>query len=131
MITYSSSSSALYSTTSFSFLLDFTGPCFMQCLGALGGLGAYSSVEGDVALSLSSLRNCLAASALLQMASTLQEFWCQFGGGWDSLSFRKLLEECWVIGINGEVILSMFMSMVLPGRGTVPTHFGAVIEATI
>ena len=64
MITYSSSSSALYLITSFCFLLDFIGPCFMQCLGALGKLDTYSSVEGDVDLSLSSSRNCLAALAL-------------------------------------------------------------------
>ena len=41
----------------------------MQCLGALGGLGIYSSVERDIDLSLSSSRNCLAALALWQMTN--------------------------------------------------------------
>ena len=39
------------------------------------------------------------------------ELLCKLGGGWDNLSFSKLLKEYWVIGINGEVILSMFVSM--------------------
>ena len=51
-------------------MLDFTGPCFMHCLGASGGLGSCSSVKGNVDLSLSSSRNCLAAIGLLQMIST-------------------------------------------------------------
>ena len=40
-------------------------PCFAQCLGASGGLKVCSAEEGNVDLSLSSSRNCLAALALL------------------------------------------------------------------
>ena len=62
METYSSSSLTL---DSFHFLLDFTGPCFMHHLGALGGLDSCFSIKGNVDLSLSSSRNCLAAIAHL------------------------------------------------------------------
>ena len=69
MVTYSSSSLVLDSTISFHFLLDFTGSCFMYHLGASGGLGSFSSIEGNIDLSLSSSRYCLAAIAHLQMIS--------------------------------------------------------------
>ena len=66
MIIYSLSSLIL---DSFHFLLGFTGPCFMHCLGTLGGLDSCFSIKGNVDLSHSSLRNCLAAIAWLCMIS--------------------------------------------------------------
>ena len=68
MVTYLSSSLVLDSTTSFCFLLDLTEPCFMHHLGA-GGLGLCSPIKGNIDLSLSSSRNCLAAIPHLQMIS--------------------------------------------------------------
>ena len=131
MVTYSSSSLVFDSTTSFHFLLDFTGPCFMHCLGASGGLGSCSSVKGNVDLSFSSFKKLFGCYSLFVNDVNMGEFWSNFGGRWDSLSFSKLLKECRVIGINGEVIVSILTSMVLPSGGTVPVHFQAIVKTTI
>ena len=56
------------------------------------------------------------------------EFWCKFRGRWDSLIFSKLLKECWVIRIDGEILLCMLAGMMLPGRSTVPVLFWIVFE---
>ena len=59
------------------------------------------------------------------------EFLSNCRGRWDSLSLGKLLKECRVIGVNGKVVLGMFPGMVLPGRSTIPVHFGVIIETTV
>ena len=44
---------------------------------------------------------------------------------------NKLLGKGRIIGVDREVILSMSVGMVLPGRSTIPAHFGVAIETTV
>ena len=41
-----------------------------------------------------------------------------------SRNLSKLLEEGRIIRVNREVLLQMLVGMMLPGRSTVPVHFG-------
>ena len=103
----------------------------MHCLWASGGLGSCFPIKGNEDLSISSSRNCLAAIACWQMISIWGEFCSNCEGIRDTPSPGKLLEECRVIGVNREIILSRFTGMVLPSRGTVPMHFEVIVETTV
>ena len=76
METYSSSSLIL---DSFCFLLDFTGPCFMHHLGALGGLDSCSSIKGNADLSVSSSKKLFGCYNSFTNDINMGEFWSNCG----------------------------------------------------